>query len=144
MLVRTPGFGVVAVLTLALGIGANTAIFSLADAVLLRTLPVKAADRLAVLDVITSRGEQHNISYPLFEQLRNERGAFSGVFAALDGNNHVEMTVPEAAGEADPVTVQLVSGEYFSVLGAGAIAGRTFDIDDDRKGSPHPSAVPEL
>jgi predicted permease len=141
MLRRTPGFAVVAVLTLALGIGANTAIFSLADAVLLRTLPVRAADRLVALDVITLRGEQNNVSYPLFEQLRNERGAFSGVFAALDGVNHVDMTGPEAAGEAEPVTVQLVSGEYFSVLGAGVIAGRTFDTEDDRKGSPHALAV---
>ena len=141
MLGRTPGFAVVAVLTLALGIGANTAIFSLADAVLLRTLPVKAADQLVALDVITQRGEQNNFSYPLFEQLRDERGAFSGVFAALDGNNHMELTGPEAASEADPVTVQLVSGEYFSVLGTGAIAGRILDTSDDRKGSPHAVAV---
>jgi predicted permease len=141
MLRRSPGFAVVAVVTLALGIGANTAIFSLADAVLLRMLPVKEANRLVALDVITSRGEQNNVSYPLFEQLRSEHDAFSGVFAALDGTNHVDMTGPEAASEAEPVNVQLVSGEYFSVLGADVIAGRSFDNRDDKKGSPQALAV---
>ena len=135
MLRRTPAFAAVTVATLALGIGANTAIFSLADAVLLRTLPVKDPDSLAVLDVITARGEQNNVSYPLFERLRSEPGAFSGVFAALDGTNHVDMTGPEGS-EAESVTVQLVSGEYFPVLGAGVIAGRSFGTDDDTKGSP--------
>jgi predicted permease len=141
MLRRTPGFAVVAVVTLALGIGANTAIFSLADAVLLRKLPVNEANRLVELDVITSRGEQNNVSYPLFEQLRNERDAFSGVFAALDGTNHVDMTGPEATSEAEPVTVQLVSGEYFAVLGADVMAGRRFDTEDDRKRLPQAVAV---
>lgn len=141
MLGRTPGFAAVAVATLGLGIGANTAIFSLADAVLLRTLPVTDPGKLAALDVITARGEQHNFPYPLFERLRADPGGFSGVFAALDGTNHMDLTGPEAANGAEPVTVQLVSGEYFSVLGADVIAGRGLGPDDDRKGAPRPIAV---
>jgi predicted permease len=141
MLRRTPGFAAVAVATLALGIGANTAIFSLADAVLLRTLPVTDPGKLAALDVITARGEQHNFSYPLFGRLRDDPGGFSGVFAALDGINHMDMTGPEAPSGPEPVTVQLVSGEYFSVLGADVIAGRRLVPDDDSTGAPRPAAV---
>ena len=63
-----------------------------------------------------------------------------GFFAALDGTNHVETTGPEAT-DVEPVTVQLVSGEYFSVLGADVVTGRSFGPDDDRKGFPRPVAV---
>jgi predicted permease len=138
---RTPGFALVAVLTLALGIGANTAIFSLVDAVLLRTLPVEAPERLAVLDLITQRGETNNISYPLFEWLRDEPGAFSGVLAALDGVNRVDLVGPEPASQAEEVRLQLVSGEYFSVLGVQAAAGRTFTRVDDGNSAVPPVAV---
>jgi predicted permease len=138
---RTPAFSAVAALTLALGIGANTAIFTLADAVLLRTLPVKEADRLVVLDVITQRGEQNNVSYPLFDYLRGDRTTFSGMFAALDGANQVDMIGPDAADGAEPVSLQLVSADYFSVLGTGLVLGRAFAADDDRPGSPRAVAV---
>ena len=83
---RTPGFASVTVATLALGIGANTAIFSLADVALLRTLPVKEPGRLAALDLITTRGEQHNVSYPLFDRLRDDPGAFSGILCSARRN----------------------------------------------------------
>ena len=85
MLRASPGFAAVAILTLALGIGANTAIFTLVDAVLLTTLPVEDPGQLVVLDVVTARGEKQNLSYPLFERIRDEVDAFSGVLAALDG-----------------------------------------------------------
>ncbi len=85
LLRASPGFTAVAVLTLALGIGANTAIFTLVDAVLLTTLPVENPAQLVVLDVITTRGAKQNLSYPLFERIRDEVDAFSGVFAAQDG-----------------------------------------------------------
>ena len=72
----------VAALTLALAIGANSAIFSLVDAVLLQTLPVNRPDQLALIQQVMTRGGTQNLSRPLFEQLRHERGAFSGVLAA--------------------------------------------------------------
>jgi predicted permease len=140
MLRRSPAFTIVAVLTLALGIGANTAVFSVADAVLLRPLPVAAPERLVVLDVMTARGERNNVSYPLFERLRTNE-AFSGVLAALDGMKRTAMATPEGGSVAEPVTVQLVSGEYFSVLGATAFAGRVLRTDDDIRGAARPAAV---
>ncbi len=80
-----PGFTAVAVLTLALGIGANSAIFSLVDIVLLRTLPVERPEQLVLIEQNMTRGGTQNVSRLLFEQLREERAVFSGVFAAQDG-----------------------------------------------------------
>jgi predicted permease len=129
MLRKSPGFTAVAVLTLALGIGANTAIFTLVDAVLLTALAVEDPARLVVLDVITSRGEKQNFPYPLFQRIRDEVDAFSGVFAAQDGFGRLEVGTP-AAGRSEEARVQLVSGEYFAVLGVRALMGRTLTPED--------------
>jgi predicted permease len=134
MLRTSPGFAAVAVLTLALGIGANTAIFTLVDAVLLTNLPVENPQQLVVLDIITARGERQNLSYPLFEQIRDEVDAFSGVFAALDGVNRMDVAGPGSGGRSEEARVQLVSGEYFPVLGVRALMGRTLAPDDNRPG----------
>ena len=95
---RRPGFTAVAVLTLALGIGANSAIFSLVDAVLLRTLPVDRPEQLVLIEQGMTRGGTQNISRLLFEQLREERSVFSGVFAAQDGL--AVLSVGSAAADA--------------------------------------------
>jgi predicted permease len=134
MLRTSSGFAAVAVLTLALGIGANTAIFTLVDAVLLTSLPVENPQQLVVLDIITARGEKQNLSYPLFEQIRDEVDAFSGVFAALDGFNRMDVAGPGSGGRSEEARVQLVSGEYFPVLGVRALMGRTLAPDDNRPG----------
>ena len=134
MLRTSPGFAAVAVLTLALGIGANTAIFTLVDAVLLTALPVESPRQLVVLDVITARGEKQNLSYPLFERIRGDVDAFSGVFAALDGVDHMDVAGPGSSGRSEEAKVQLVSGEYFPVLGVKALVGRTLAPDDNRPG----------
>ena len=94
---RRPGFTVVAALTLALGIGANSAIFSLVDAVLLRTLPVDRPEQLVLIEQGMVRGGTQNISRPLFERLREEGSVFSGILAAQDGLTAVEIGDPASA-----------------------------------------------
>ena len=141
MLLKTPGFTAVAMLSLALGIGANTAIFSLVDAVLLKSLPVNSPEQLVELDSFNQRGEQRNLSLPFFQQLRTATPHFSGVFAATDGNDRIEMRSPESSGQTETAEVQLVSGEYFQVLGVAAAIGRLITLADDQTPGAHPVAV---
>ena len=130
MLRKNPGFTAAAVLTLALGIGANTAIFSLVDAFLLRTLPVKDPQQLVFVDRVTAKGRvDDDFPYPTFEQLRDRNHSFSGTFAR-DGS-HVSLTVD---GRPEFLNGDFVSGSYFEVLGVGAEVGRTFTRDDDQPG----------
>jgi len=138
---RRPGFTLAAALTLALGIGANTAIFSLVDAVLIRRLPVNRPDELVLLEQVMVRGDTQNVSRPLFERLREERSVFSGVVAAQDGLAAVEIGSLASADRAETASVQAVSGEYFQVLGSSALIGRAFTPDDDRTPGAHPVAV---
>jgi predicted permease len=138
---RSPVYTSVVVLTLAIGIGANTAIFSLVDAVLINMLPVRNPEQLVAIDTFNQRGERINFSYPLFEQLRDRTHTFKGVFAAIDGTSNMEMIAPAANAQPLPVEVQLVSGEYFPVLGVNAITGRTLTTEDNRVPGAHPVAV---
>jgi len=106
--------------------------------VLVRTLPVERPDQLVLIEQVMTRGGTQNMSRPLFEQLREERSVFSGVFAAQDGLMEVR------TGDGDrsqAASVQAVSGEYFQVLGASAFIGRTFTPEDDRTPGRHPVAV---
>lgn len=159
MTMQRPGFTAVAALMLALGIGANSAIFSLVDAVLLQSLPVDHPEQLVLIEQRMVLGGTQNISRPLFEQLRAERRAFSGVMAAQDGLTTVTLGDParnggpqstsaasgdlasDAPGSTPSVSVQAVSGEYFQVLGTSALIGRTFTPEDDRTPRAHPVAV---
>lgn len=138
---RSPVYTLVVVLTLAIGIGANTAIFSLVDAVLIKMLPVKHPEQLVVIETYNQRGEQNNFSYPLFEQLRDRAQIFTGVFAAIDGTSNMEFIGPSPDAQPLPVEVQLVSGEYFPVLGVSAITGRTLTVEDNKVPGAHPVAV---
>ena len=139
---KSPGFTAVAAFSLALGIGANTAIFSLVDAVLLKTLPVKAPEQLVAIEAFNQRGERIKIfSYPLFERLRDRSQVFTGVLAAEDDSNRVEMAGPESGGQTEQAEMQLVSGEYFQVLGVNAFAGRLFTTEDNQKPGAHPVAA---
>ena len=137
---RTPGFTLVAVLTLALGIGANTAIFTLLDQVLLRLLPVKNPQQLALL---TMRGRHYGnnwganaISYPMYRDFQDNNQVFSGMFCRF--RNSASLTF---AGNAERVDVELVSGTYFSTLGVSPALGRLFTPDDDRIPNGHPIVV---
>jgi len=136
-LVTTPAFTIVVVLTLALGIGANTAIFSLTDQVLLRLLPVKSPERLVVLDGPGAfQGRTFNggtFSYPMYRDFRDQNTVFDGVLARFPA----PITLM-SGGHAERVTGELVSGNYFDVLGVRAHLGRTFTPDDDRTPGGHP------
>ena len=136
MLAKNPGFTMVAVITLALGIGANVAIFSLIHAILLKTLPVSDPEQLVLLRWESPQAKTDFLPYPTFAHFRDDSHVFSGMFAfynlgiatAVDGTQGI------AAG-------QLVSGNYFSVLGVEAIAGRTFTSEEDRVPGGDPVAV---
>jgi predicted permease len=137
VLVKNPVFTVVAVLTLALGIGANTAIFTLLDQVLLRLLPVKNPQQLVLL---TMRGLHYGsnwggnaISHPMFRDFQSHNQVFSGMFCRFPTGVSVMSN-----GQAEPMDVELVSGTYFSVLGVTTAIGRTFTPDDDRVPNGHP------
>ena len=129
---RSPGFTAVAVLTLALGIGANTAIFSLIDAVMLRMLPVQKAEELVEIVRHDPRwGEQAYYTDPLWEQVRDRQDVFSGAFAW--GTDKFDLAQGGAAQNANGV---FASGGYFTTLGARAAAGRLINATDDQRGCP--------
>jgi len=134
---RSPGFIVVAVLTLALGIGANTAIFSLLDQILLRLLPVKNPQELVLL---TMRGNHYGsnwggnaISHPMFREFQAHNEVFSGMFCRFP--SPVSLTF---GGQSERVGAELVSGTYFNALGVNTILGRAFTPEDDRVPNGHP------
>jgi len=140
---KTPAFTLAAIFTLALGIGANTAIFQLLDAVRLRSLPVAEPHRLAQIQIPGKRGfgvshYSDNLSYPLFEQIREHQQAFSGVLA-WDSGYGTERIGPRE--QARHVPVLRVSGEFFSTLGVPPAAGRLLGPEDDRRGCPSPTVV---
>ena len=155
-LAKNPGFTAVAVLSLALGIGANTAIFSLIDAVMLKMLPVENPQQLTLLNwaaqgspgVMPANGIIHSLSgnmnqdktgrltstsfsYPTFEQIHGSNEVFSKVFAFADP----DPVNFYADGQAAWANAELVSGDYFAGLGLGAVAGRTITEADDKPGA---------
>src|SRR5262245_14667439 len=132
---------IVAVLSLALGIGANTAIFSLIDALLLKMLPVAEPHRLALFTIAGQRSED-SFPYPFYQQFRDRSRSFSGVIAAT-GARRMRMTMSESEGGArvESARGQMVSGNFFSVLGVSAALGRTLTEDDDRAGNRQSVAV---
>jgi putative ABC transport system permease protein len=139
MLAKNPGFAAVVVFTLALGIGANAAIFSLLDRVLLQTLPVANPEQLAVLSAYDPKeGPDFNssFSYPTYLDLRDRNSIFSGVIAR--GGTQMNVTYGD---QTERVRGELVSGNFFEVLGVHPWAGRFFTQDDDRTPGAHPVAV---
>ena len=145
---KSPGFTVVAVLMLALGIGANTAIFSLLNAVLLRTLPVHKPAELMFLGEARAEGDTdfypngqtQAFSYPFFREFEHRNEVFS-VVAAIQSS--VVETYGRVVGDAEPrkLNVELVSGTYFPALGVNAAFGRALAPTDDQNPGAHPVAV---
>jgi predicted permease len=126
---RSPGFTTVVVLTLALGIGANTAIFSLINAALLKMLPVRDPERLVQFNTaIPGMGVDNVFPYPAFRHFVEESDAFSGVFAFAPIRN---MNL-EVDGQGGTANGQVITGEYFSTLGVNAMLGRTISPPDDQ------------
>jgi len=153
MLFKTPGFTLVAVLTLALGIGANTAIFSLLNAVMLQSIPVRDPRQLVVL-LWSAHGEPQNsnsnsygdcqrsersrsfssscsFTYPMFQEIRNGVDRFSAV-SAFAGPAQLNLA---GNGTATMVSGELVSGDYFQTLGVPAVLGRTLEAADEKPGA---------
>ncbi len=149
MLFRNPGFTAIAVLSLALGIGANTALFSVVDAMLLKKLPVREPERLVLFkaraprefspgsysgnsrtDPVTGQRVMTSFPYQSYLRLRERPGVLSDVFAF----GSISLNV-NAGGEADVATGQAVSGNYYDGLGVQAWLGRTITDQDDRAGA---------
>ncbi|HKW98217.1 MAG TPA: ABC transporter permease [Bryobacteraceae bacterium] len=151
MLRRSPGFMATAVLSLALAIGANTAVFSVLDELLLRSLPVRDPHQLALLTLTVSNkrvevgpgvvwnlrqtlgNERNRFMYGLYRGLRDSNRVFSELLAAL-GPTTVEMTTRAGSnpGSSEQVHVDVVTGNYFSTLGVAPILGRVFTASDDQ------------
>jgi hypothetical protein len=137
---RSPVFTSVAVLSLALGIGANTAIFTLVDQLILRLLPIQEPERIVLLAGIGRHYGGNNgrnaLSYPMYQDLRDRNQVFSGMmcryrFGALLG----------VGGQTEAAAGELVSGNYFPLLGVRPALGRLYTSADDLRAGQHPYVV---
>jgi len=143
MLRNNPSFTAVAVLTLALGIGANTAIFQLLDSIRLTALPLKKPNQLAQVRIIQPHGRtgdftssHPDLTYPQWEQIRSQQQGFSGTFAWSENRFNIA-----PSGETHYVDGLYVSGDFFRVLGVEPILGRLLTVEDDRRGCGSPGVV---
>ena len=136
LLLKNPSFTAVAVLSLALGIGANTAIFSLINAVMLRSLPVEKPDELVMVLTGRAEGTNFNFSYPLYTDFRDQNNVFSGLMA------HSPISVSLSDGQqTERIKGEIVSGNYFDVLGLKAGLGRTFAPEEDKTLGAYPVVI---
>ncbi len=136
VLAKSPGFALIALLTLSLGIGANAAIFQLIDAVRLRTLPVRSPSTLAIIHLNTNHwgsgnfnGPYANFTYPLWKQVEQRQEAFSSI--AAWGRDQANLA---NGGEVENAQVLWVTGQFFRVLGTQPVLGRLISPADNRTG----------
>jgi len=150
-LLKRKAFAAIAVLTLSLGIGANTAIFTLVNAVMLKSLPVERPEELVLFSDATSEGtsledtprtgEWQRFSYASYEYLRDHNQSFTDVAALRSGESRLSVRRADISGSAAArASGHLVTGNYFSVLGVRATRGRVLTPEDDKPGAP-PAAV---
>ena len=147
-IMRSPGFAVIAIITLALAIGANTAIFTLLNQALLRALPVKDPNQLVVLSFAGSvEGHKHSeggdspdhdhyFSYPMYRDLRDNNTVLSGLIAAAPASAGVSWN-----NHSEQVPVEMVSGNYFQTLGVQPALGRLLLPSDETVENANPVAV---
>jgi predicted permease len=131
MMRKAPGFTAAVVATLALGMGANTAIFSLIDAVLLRSLPVQAPEQLVFLAATGSKGRGPAPPYPCFERFQKQTNSYSGMAAFANSDVGIRLE-----GPIEQVDAARVSGDYFQVLGIKPAAGRLLTPEDAKLDPP--------
>jgi putative ABC transport system permease protein len=143
MLRKNPGFAAVSILTLALGIGANSAIFQMLDALTMASLPVRNPQEIAEIKIADRQGARGSVefwnaqaSYPLWEEIRHRQQAFSGIFAWSPGQYNLS-----PSGEARWASGLEVSGNFFSALGIQPVLGRMFGDADDQPGCSTPGVV---
>ena len=137
MLAKTPAFTVVAVLSLALGIGANTTVFSLMDAVMLRSLPIQNPEQIVEVATGTPGGSPHyDFSYPLYAGLRDNNQALSGLVAYSNTNFGLA-----AGDQTERIRGEMVSSNYFSVLGVQPAIGSAFAPADEAAGAPRTAVI---
>jgi predicted permease len=145
LLRKSPGFTFITIVTLALGIGANTAIFTFINALLLRSLPVTAPQQLVLFKVsgpYMPPTAGYNFSYPLYEMFRDQAPSFEGIIAANNvWRGRLVVNDQSSGGAAESVQQQRVSGNFFSVLGVSAVKGRTLTDADDNPSNTQPPAV---
>ncbi|MBS1804078.1 MAG: ABC transporter permease [Acidobacteria bacterium] len=127
---KSPGFTAIAILTLALGVGANTTVFSIVNGLLLRPLPVPESDRLVILEMLRGFPDPvEGFSEPMFRALENRHDSFAEVFATF----HTEAEIKGESG-TERAHVELVSGDFFAGLQSPPLMGRVLTRADDRKG----------
>ena len=140
MLAKNPGFTAVAVLSVAFGIGANTSVFSLIDAAMLRMLPVEDPEHLVVVNRY-QKDWRWFFSRPDFEALREQQQVFSGMFASHHEDFDLTLGEGDTQDRIGKVEGILVSGDYFPALGVHAVLGRLLTAEDDRVPGSYPVAV---
>src|SRR5271155_2150430 len=131
VLAKSPGFTLIAILTLALGIGANTAIFTVANALLLRPLPYLQPDRLVILSGATfdAAGGWGRMSLPFFNLVRDHNRSYSEVAACTYDSFNLT-----GRGDPEQVSATRATWRFFEVLGVRPMVGRTFSTDEDQAG----------
>jgi len=147
-LAKNPGFSAIAILTLALGIGANTALFSVVNAVMMRPLPVRDPQELVILTDPTragmqngtSDGERGMLTYHEFEGLRDQNQVFSDILSFSSTSFSAPVSLGSSS-DASPANVNMVSGGYFPTLGVDPMLGHTFGAEVDTGRNAHPIAV---
>src|SRR3954453_12407936 len=129
---KSPGFTFVAVLTLALGIGANTAIFSIINPVLLRPLPYPEADRIMVLNESSGPGQDYSVALPDYFDWRNDNTVFEHLAATHKESRNLS-GIPDR--EAERISCAFVTRNFFNIVGLPPEIGRSFSKDEDKVGA---------